>query len=295
AYLPEPLTAALQRLDAGQVISFMLGYCRDRNTESVKAAVTAVRALLRFLHVAGHVPVPLAGAVPGVAGWRLASLPRGLDAVVVQRLLDSCDQDTIVGRRDYAILTMLARLGMRGAEVADLQLDDVDWRGGEVTIRGKGNRIDRLPLPVDVGKALAAYLMAGRPRCAAATAFCTVRAPYRRLSPAAVRAIMGHACQRAGLTGWGRIACGTRWPPRCCALARRCPRWGRYFGTAVTSPRASTPKSTTTRCAHWRVPGQAVRYELAADRRGGLPGDAAELGIQADYLGPASVSTAREN
>jgi site-specific recombinase XerD len=199
AYLPEPLTAALQRLDAGQVISFMVGYCRDRNTESAKAAVTAVRALLRFLHVAGHVPVPLAGAVPGVAGWRLASLPRGLDAVVVEQLLDSCHRDTIVGRRDYAILTMLARLGMRGAEVADLQLDDVDWRGGEVTIRGKGNRIDRLPLPVDVGKALAAYLMAGRPRCAAATAFCTVRAPYRRLSPAAVRAIMGHACQRAGL------------------------------------------------------------------------------------------------
>lgn len=199
AYLPEPLIAALQRLDAGQVISFMLGYCRDRNTESAKAAVTAVRALLRFLHVAGHVPIPLAEAVPAVAGWRLASLPRGLDAVVVQRLLDSCDQDTIVGRRDYAILTMLARLGVRGAEVADLKLGDVDWRGGEVTIRGKGNRIDRLPLPVDVGEALAAYLMAGRPRCDAATVFCTVRAPYRRLSPAAVRAIMGHACQRTGL------------------------------------------------------------------------------------------------
>ena len=199
AYLPEPLTAALQRLDAGQVISFMLGYCRDRNTESAKAAVTAVRALLRFRHVAGHVPVPLAGAVPAVAGWRLASLPRGLDAVVVQRLLDSCDQDTIVGRRDYAILTMLARLGVRGAEIADLELGDVDWRGGEVTIRGKGNRIDRLPLPVDVGEALASYLTAGRPRCGAATVFCTVRAPYRRLSSAAVRAIMGHACQRAGL------------------------------------------------------------------------------------------------
>lgn len=199
AWLPEPLTTALQRLAAGQVISFMLGYCRDRNTESAKAAVTAVRALLRFLHVAGHVPVSLSGAVPAVAGWRLASLPRGLDAVVVARLLDSCDLDTIVGRRDYAVLTMLARLGVRGGEVADLELGDVDWRGGEVTIRGKGNRIDRLPLPVDVGEALASYLMAGRPRCDAATVFCTVRAPYRRLSSAAVRAIMGHACQRAGL------------------------------------------------------------------------------------------------
>jgi site-specific recombinase XerD len=198
-HLPEPLDAALRQLDAGRVISFMLDYCRDRNPESAKATVTAVRALLRFVHVAGYVPVLLAAAVPSVAGWRLAALPRGLDAVVVERLLGSCDRGTIVGRRDYAILIMLARLGLRGAEVADLELGDVDWRGGEVTVRGKGSRIDRLPLPVDVGDALAAYLTAGRPRCDAATVFCTVRAPYRRLSPAAVRAIMGYACQRAGL------------------------------------------------------------------------------------------------
>jgi len=197
--LPEPLDAALRGLDAGQVTSFMLDYCRDRNPASAKAIVTAVRSLLRFLHVAGYVPVPLAAAVPAVAGWRLASLPRGLDAAMVARLLAGCDRDTIVGRRDYAILIMLARLGLRGAEVAGLELGDVDWRGGAVVIRGKGNRIDRLPLPVEVGEALAAYLMQGRARCDAATLFCTVRAPYRRLSPAAVRAIMGHACRRAGL------------------------------------------------------------------------------------------------
>jgi integrase/recombinase XerD len=198
-HLPEPVDAALRELDAGQVTSFMLDYCRDRNPASAKAIVTAVRSLLRFLHVAGYVPVPLAAAVPAVAGWRLASLPRGLDAAVVARLLAGCDRDTIVGRRDYAILIMLARLGLRGAEVADLELGDVDWRGGAVAIRGKGNRIDRLPLPVEVGEALAAYLTGGRPRCDAPTVFCTARAPYRRLSPAAVRAIMGHACRRAGL------------------------------------------------------------------------------------------------
>jgi integrase/recombinase XerD len=199
AFLPGPLDAALRQLDAGQVTSFMLGYCRGRNPESAKAMVTAVRALLRFLHVAGHVPVPLAAAVPAVAGWRLASLPRGLDAAVVSRLLGSCDRGTIVGRRDYAVLIMLARLGLRGAEVAALQLADVDWRGGEVAIRGKGNRIDRLPLPADVGEAVAAYLTAGRPRCGARTVFCTVRAPYQQLTPAAIRGIMGQACQRAGL------------------------------------------------------------------------------------------------
>src|SRR5881409_362529 len=95
--LPEPLDASLRQLDAGQVTSFMLEYCREAHPTSAKATVTAVRALLRFLHVAGYVPVPLAAAVPAVAGWRLASLPRGLDAAVVQRLLDSCDRDAIVG------------------------------------------------------------------------------------------------------------------------------------------------------------------------------------------------------
>jgi site-specific recombinase XerD len=199
AQLGEPLDAALLGLDAGQVTSFMLGYCQGRNRESAKALVTAMRALLRFLHVAGYVPVPLAAAVPAVAGWRLSSLPRGLDAAVVERLLGSCDRATVTGRRDYAILVLLARLGLRGAEVAALELADVDWRGGEVAICGKGSRMERLPLPAEVGEAVAEYLMAGRPRCDAATVFCTARAPYRRLSPAAIRGIMGQACRRAGL------------------------------------------------------------------------------------------------
>lgn len=201
--LPEPLDAALGGLDAGQVTAFMVGYCEDRNTESAKAMVTAVRALLRFLHMAGRVPVGLAAAVPSVAGWRLASLPRGLDTAVVQRLLEGCDRDTIVGRRDYAILIVLARLGLRGAEVAGLDLADLDWRGGEMTVRGKGNRVERLPLPVDVGEALAGYVTAGRPRCDSAALFCTVRAPHGRLSPAAVRAVMGQACKRAGVARVG--------------------------------------------------------------------------------------------
>jgi integrase/recombinase XerD len=193
----------LQQLDAGQVTSFMLSYCQGRNPKSAKAMVTAVRALLRFLHVAGHVPVPLAPAVPAVAGWRLASLPRGLDAAVVGRLLGSCDRSTVMGRRDFAVLVMLARLGLRGGEAAALELADVDWRGGEVAIRGKGSRIERLPLPAEVGEAVAAYLMAGRPRCGAATVFCTVRAPYRALSPGGIRDIMGRACRRAGLPRLG--------------------------------------------------------------------------------------------
>ena len=203
AGLAEPLDEALQRLDAGQVTSFMLGYCQGRNTESAKAMVTAIRALLRFLHVCGRTPVLLAGAVPAVAGWRLAPLPRGLAAGQVGRLLGGCDRDTVTGRRDYAILTVLARLGLRGAEAAALQLSDIDWRAGEVMIRGKGSRLERLPLPVPVGEALAAWLTGGRARCGSPAVFVTVRAPYRQLSPEAVRAIMGRACDRTGLARRG--------------------------------------------------------------------------------------------
>ena len=138
----------------------------------------------------------------GVRSGLLAPLNRavcGLDAAVVARLLGSCDRATVVGRRDYAILLVLARLGLRGGEVAGLELGDIDWRSGEVTVRGKAERVDRLPLPVDVGEAMVAYLADGRPACAARSVFCTVRAPYRPLTPAAIRQVMGWACRRAGL------------------------------------------------------------------------------------------------
>jgi site-specific recombinase XerD len=203
ASLPDPVDIAVRQLDSGQVVAFMVGYCRDRNTWSAKAMATSLRALLRFLDVSGCTRTGLAGAVPGVAGWRLASLPRGLDAAVVARLLGCCDRTTVVGRRDYAILTVLARLGLRGAEVTGLEVDDFDWRGGEVAVRGKGNRVDRLPLPVDVGEAIVAYLTGGRPACSARAVFCTIRAPHRPLTAAAIRQIMGRACCRADLERLG--------------------------------------------------------------------------------------------
>ena len=203
ATLPEPLDEALSQLDAGGVISFVVDYCQGRNRESAKAMVTALRALLRFLHVAGYVPVSLAAAVPAVAGWRLASLPRGLDATVVERLLESCDRDTATGRRDYAILILLARLGLRGAEVATLELADIDWHGGEVLVHGKGNRMERLPLITEVGEAIAAYVMGDKPRRGGMTVFRGVRAPWRPLSPSAIRGITARACQQAGLPRFG--------------------------------------------------------------------------------------------
>ena len=197
--LPSPMGMALAGLSAAQVSGFVLGYCRGRNTWSAKAMVTALRSLLRFLHVAGLVPVSLVGAVPAVAGWRGASLPRGLAREQVQALLAAHDTRTAVGMRDHAVLVTLAQLGLRGAEVAALRLEDVDWRRGQIAIRGKGARVERLPLPAEVGTALVAYLTGARPSCDCATVFVTARAPYRPLTAGTVRAVMGRACQRAGI------------------------------------------------------------------------------------------------
>ena len=125
--------------------------------------VTALRSLLGFLHVEGLIAESLIGAVPSAASWRLSGLPRFLEPDQAQALLDSCDPQSVTGRRDLAILTMLLRLGLRAGEVAGLSLEDVDWRAGELVVVGKGRRTERLPLPVDVGEAIAGYLRDGRP------------------------------------------------------------------------------------------------------------------------------------
>jgi site-specific recombinase XerD len=114
-------------------------------------------------------------------------------------MLTACDRDTVAGRRDYAMLMLLARLGLRGCEVAALELDDIDWRRGELVIRGKGDRQERLPLPADVGEAVSAYLLQGRPRVESRRVFVSVRAPFGDLTSAGVRGVVGSACDRAGM------------------------------------------------------------------------------------------------
>jgi integrase/recombinase XerD len=148
----------LEQLTAGEVTAFVVAQSRQR-PKSVQRIVTALRSLLGFLHVAGIIDRSLATAVPAVAGWTQSGLPKALDGQQVAALLASCDERT-TGRRDLAILTVLVRLGLRAGEVAALMLDDIDWRRGEITVRGKGNRHDRLPLPADVGERIVAYLVA---------------------------------------------------------------------------------------------------------------------------------------
>ncbi|MDQ6774680.1 MAG: site-specific integrase [Actinomycetota bacterium] len=198
---PAPLEDALQQLDTGAVTAFVMAQCSSGRlgTGAGKNLTGGLRSLLRFLHMAGWTPVGLADAVPSVAGWRLASLPRGLEAGQVARLLESCDRATGIGRRDFAILTLLSRLGLRAGEVAALELDDIDWRAGELTIHGKGSTIERLPLAHDVGEALVAYLRDGRPATGLRLVFLPARAPVIRLSSMAITQVVRCACDRVGI------------------------------------------------------------------------------------------------
>ena len=185
---------------AAEVTAFVLTGCPGRATGSAKLIVCALRSLLRWLHVTGTVPGSLSAAVPSVAGWRLSGLPKGLDPGQLRRLLAGCDRRTPTGRRDYAIMLVLARLGLRAGEVAGLGLDDLDWRRGELVVRGKGSRVERLPLPADVGAAVAAYLRRGRPVTADGRGvFVRVRAPHRALTSGGVTMVVFDAARRAGL------------------------------------------------------------------------------------------------
>ena len=182
------------------VLAFVLADCQRRPRRSAKLMVTALRSLLRFLHVEGLIERPLAQVVRSVAFWRLQGLPRGLASDQVRALLEGCDSDTANGRRDLAILLLLVRLGMRRGEVARLRLEDIDWRAGELLVGGKGARVERLPLPSDVGESVTAYLRDGRPADPGTRAvFMRVRAPRAAMTPAGITQVVVSASKRAGL------------------------------------------------------------------------------------------------
>jgi len=196
---PQVPTLGLGELRAGDVVDFVREECRGRSIGSARYIVAGLRAFLRYCHLSGRTSRPLVDAVPKIASWQLAALPRALEPAAVAALLRSCDRRTSFGRRDFAALLLLSRLGLRAGEVAALRLQDVEWRKGELVVRGKGSRHERLPLPRDVGEAIAGWLRRGRPRCAAREVFTRLRAPHRRLSPAGVSGIVYAAYRRAGM------------------------------------------------------------------------------------------------
>ena len=189
----------LDQLTAGEVNAFVVRQSRERPA-SVKRMVTALRSLLTFLHVEGITGQAAGTAVPTVTRRKQAGPPQALDRSQMAALLTACDRATPSGCRDYAMVTLLVRLGLRAGDVAALCLDDIDWRRGEVTVRGKGNRHDTLPLPADVGQAIVDYLTGGRPGGADdRRVFAAAQAPHRALTGTAVTCVVARAARRAGL------------------------------------------------------------------------------------------------
>jgi integrase/recombinase XerD len=203
AGVPGPLMQVLAGLSAAQVTGYVLEQARRRRGKPPDmVTLPALRSLLRYLHAAGHIPLPLAGAVPAARRWKPA-LPRAASADHLRVVLACCDRDSAGGRRDYAIMLAMTRLALRGGEVAGLQLADVGWRSGELTIRGKGGRTDVLPLPADAGEAMADYLLHARPATTAPLLFVTMKAPFTGLTGSAVTQVVGRACERAGVPRFG--------------------------------------------------------------------------------------------
>jgi site-specific recombinase XerD len=164
-------------ITARDVTKFLRDRARQLSPGRAKLLVTALRSFLRYLRYQGKISVDLAGCVPSVAGWSFSAVPKFLPPGTVQQVLAHCERGTPEGKRNYAVLLLLARLGLRACEIVALNLDDIDWINSRLTIRCKGGRWAQLPLPVDVGEAMAIYLRSGRPRCLCRRVFLRHRAP----------------------------------------------------------------------------------------------------------------------
>ena len=269
-YLPFVRALVAERLDGGaacpdglrpgDVRDFLLARVRRMAPKRAQYMATAVRSFLRFLFLRGANRTDLALAVPTVRQWRLASVPRHLPAREVERLLRACPRSSATGRRDRAILLLLARLGLRASEVIALELGDLRWREGEMIVRGKGLVRDRLPLLPEVGEALACYLKTDRPPARCRRVFLCRRAPHRGFAhPSTVSTIVARALVRAGLTPAMhgahllRHSLATAMVQRGASLAEI----GQVLRhRSPTTPRRSTPSSTSMPCGMSHCPGR---------------------------------------
>jgi site-specific recombinase XerD len=190
----------LKAVKASDISDSILQHAPGMNAKRAQTMTSAFRSFFRFLFQKGELQADLAASVPTVANWRLSTVPKYLAPKEVKRVFKACDRRTAVGRRDYAILLLLARLGLRAGEVIALQLEDIEWRAGEILVRGKGLLHDQMPLPPDVGQALASYLRQDRPACRTRRVFICTKAPRRGFAnPSAVSTIVRRALARAHL------------------------------------------------------------------------------------------------
>jgi len=187
-------------LNANDVIRFVRNEAARLSPKRAGLMVSALRSFFRYLRHRGDIATDLAACVPAIANWQFSALPKFLQPDQVQQVLNQCDRRTAQGRRDYAILLLLARLGLRACEIVGLTLDDIHWQAGEISIQGKGNRSALLPLPTDVGQAIAAYLEKDRPACSTRRVFIRMKAPRRGFANSeAISTIVARTLKRAGI------------------------------------------------------------------------------------------------
>ena len=194
----EPIV--LNGLHPNDIVRFILRYTETVSTKRAQLIVCSLRSFFRFLYQRGETAIDLSPSALTVANWRLSELPKFLEPKQVERLLQSCNQDTLIGQRDYVILLLLARLGLRAGDVVHMTLDDIDWDAGEIIVSGKSDRQQKLPLPHDIGEALVRYLSHGRPRCPSRRIFIRIKAPRKGFSSSvAICNIVRRALVRAKL------------------------------------------------------------------------------------------------
>lgn len=191
----------LDLLTAPDVIRFVQAdAARFHHPKRAQVMTTALRSFLQYGRFHGEIVLDLHTCVPTVANWSMAGIPKTISLAQVHSLLGHCDRQSATGRRDYAMLLLISRLGLRANEVVELTLDDIDWTEGVIRIRGPAQRVDCLPLPADVGAALVNYLRHGRPACASRNVFIRSRAPHRALlGPSAVSCMVFRGLRRAGI------------------------------------------------------------------------------------------------
>ena len=253
--------ADLGGLAGSQVTDFVLAESRRRSAGYTKSIATRLRCLLRYLHVEGLIPNALVTAVPSVASWQLTVLPQAISAADVIRLLKSCDRRRVIGRRDFAILNVLVRLGLRAGEVAALRLDDIDWRLGGVTVQARAT-----------ARISCRSRTTWETRSSGGCSGVDHRAPVRRSSPVSwrrtarcppgvsrescVRPVGGQVFRR-----WVPIGFDTRSRPRPYGPGEAWPRSGSSCVKTAQPSRPFTPRSTGLRCPRWFSPGPVVRHE----------------------------------
>jgi len=231
----------LCRLSAKEIISYIQRRAPAMARKCAKVMTTAFRSFLQYARYQGYIELDLAASIPPIADWSRTSIPRSLAPEHVQKVLACCNRRTSMGRRDYAILLLLARLGLRGGEVASLTLDDIDWQNGTLKVRGKRGREDALPLPSDVGRAVADYLKRGRPRSTNRHVFLRSRAPMASFQDQrSVGSVVRHALKRAGIDSPRKGAHQFRH-----ALASEMLRGGASLGEIGELLRHHHPQTTT--------------------------------------------------